>query len=148
MFALVGILTKLELGSSNGHFEMITETTSTPAARPSRIELLNAALIALDAEAETKENEIGLDAFVDAYCDQVDAIFDALSFEQPKTAREIGVMLRAANHHADVSGGEKVGQWSGGACAAAWRSNNRPLVSPTESLSRAFQDYNDLRTES
>src|SRR5271166_5300397 len=28
----------------------------------------------------------------------------------------------------DVSGGEKVGQWSGGACAAAWRSNNRPLV--------------------
>jgi len=27
-----------------------------------------------------------------------------------------------------VSGGEKVGQWSGGAGAAAWRSNNRPLV--------------------
>ncbi len=27
-----------------------------------------------------------------------------------------------------VRGGEKVGQWSGGACAAAWRSNNRPLV--------------------
>jgi hypothetical protein len=29
---------------------------------------------------------------------------------------------------ASVSGGEKVGQWSGGASAAAWRSNNRPLV--------------------
>ena len=43
---------------------------------------------------------------------------------------------KAAGYEADdflaaavaVSGGEKVGQWSGGACAAAWRSNNRPLV--------------------
>jgi len=32
----------------------------------------------------------------------VDAIFDALSFEQPKTAREVGVMLRAADHHVDL----------------------------------------------
>ena len=86
----------------NTNTQAVTQSQGGPNRSPSKIELLNAALIALDAEAETKENEVGLDAFTDAYCSQVDAIFDALSFERPKTEREIAIMLRAADHHADL----------------------------------------------
>jgi hypothetical protein len=51
--------------------------------RLSKIELLDAARIALEAEAEAD------DAFDnDAFCEEHSAIFDALSFERPKTAGE------------------------------------------------------------
>ena len=77
----------------------IGEFQSNPGGsnnRPSKIELLEAARIALEAEAEAEEIDN------DAFCEEHSAIYDALSFERPKTGREIEIMLRALDHHTDM----------------------------------------------
>jgi len=68
----------------------------------SRIELLNAARAGLDAEAEAKELEVGPDAYQEAFNDAYCSECDAISFQRPKTEREIGIMLRALDFHFDL----------------------------------------------
>ena len=47
---------------------------------------------------------------------------------EPVVARSVAVTEETIGRSPCVSVGEKVGQWSGGACASAWRSNNRRQV--------------------
>jgi hypothetical protein len=74
--------------------QTITQDLASNQGVSNRIELLDAARIALEAEAEGIDN--------DAFCEEHSAILDALSFERPKTAGEIGIMLHAAGFHMDM----------------------------------------------
>jgi hypothetical protein len=67
------------------------------AAAPSRIELLNAARLNLDAEEAEKIGDTS-----DTYCEHYDAIVTAMSFEQPKTELEVAIMLDIALFDADL----------------------------------------------
>src|SRR5271166_1541757 len=88
---------KLALGRNQGGRRPQLHDLASNQGGPKRIELLNAARIALEAEAQ------GNDAFDnDAFCEEHSAIFDALSFERPNTAGEIGILLNAAGFHLDM----------------------------------------------
>ena len=80
----------------NTNTQAVTQSQGGPNRSSSKIELLNAARIALEAEAEAEEIDN------DAFCEEHAAIFDALSFERPKTAGEVGIMLHAAGFHMDM----------------------------------------------
>jgi hypothetical protein len=94
-------------------------STWNPAEAPSAIEMLNATRIALSDEYERLESaetairkhgtpeadilylQIGLR--LDAIVEDLDGIFSSLALQQPKTAREIGIMLRALDFHMDLA---------------------------------------------
>jgi len=94
-------------------------STWNPAEAPSAIEILNATRIALSDEyerlesAETAIRKHGtLEADIlyleivlrlDAIVEDLDGIFSSLALQQPKTAREIGIMLRALDFHMDLA---------------------------------------------
>jgi hypothetical protein len=94
---------------------------ASQAYEPSTIEALNAQRIAFSDEYERLEAaqieirklcspganilHLHIDLRLRAMGEDVDGIFECIARQQPKTVREIGIMLRALDHHVQMAVG-------------------------------------------